>query len=590
MPGALTILPFGPFSKGVLDSGNPSTDLRSAARVARGLYFSGAQRLGARGGSQLAMTLFDDAGSPALVTSVRHVGPFSDRAIAIAHSTVTSKAYLYVLTAALDGWYNSAGVLQANLNAQPAGVLWTAITTAPDVFATEGLGTLYVAHAQAQDASGLFFPTKQWDGTYPVTIANYLVNGTGGTAGTDAAYFLGVIAFQEHLWGWGYGTGNTTPNAYRPEIAKYSQPNFAPPQSSDSITLGDRVRSQREKIIGAGLAGEAMILCGSFMLSRVTGQGRASWYKQRLDGSHGITGPKAGVSDGTYFYFWSSRGPMRVAERGAPEPLWGGVANLVKRVVNAQKIVASRLEAEDCIVFTVDVGSGVRTRAAFDVVREVWLGPDDDMGILIAAGGEVDPVTSSVAAGVAPPSGPPTTPSTTSVGVSTAQANWVNGDPGAATQVEIRVQGTTAWTVVTSVAAGVTSYIFTGLTFPGSYEWRAAHVRGGQLSAYLGPVPGTQFATTDQLQPPTNLALSEVSVNLIHVTWTNSGESGVSTEIYAQSPGVTGYVLKYTAVPGQSSQDIGVSAGAGAYQVEIRHVKSGVTSSNYQGPNTINLT
>lgn len=590
MPSTLQIKPFGPFSKGVQDSGNPSIDLRGALRSSKGLYFSGAQRLGARSGSQLAMTLKDDGGGPANVTSVRYVAPFKDRAIAIAHSTVTNKAYLYVLTPALDSWYDSTGALQATLLPQPAGILWTGITIAPDVFVSEGLGTLYIAHAAAIDSVGLNFATKQWDGTYPVVVATTKASGTGGTVGTDDAYFLGVIAFQQHLWGWGYGTGNTSPTAYRPELPRYSQPNFGPFQTADSITIGDRVRSEREKVICAGVAGSALILAAPYLLSRVTGSGRSSWYKDPIDRSHGIVGPKAGVTGGAddeYFYYWCPRGPIRVSESGKPEPLWGGVASIVKRVINPERIVASRMEAEDCIVFTVDVGNGVRTRLAFDVVRDEWVAVEDDMGLVIAYGGEVDVVKGSTAAGASPPAGPPTAASTTNIGSSTAQANWASGDPTAQTQVEIRVQGTSPWTVVTTVVPGIASYVFTGLTLGVNYEWRSVHVRGGQLSTYLGPSASTQFTTIATLQPPSNLAANEILSGSITASWVNSGESGVSTEVYFTGPVSHTALLKGTASPGESSKTIAVTEGNGSYDVQIRHTKSGSNPSGFVGPVTV---
>lgn len=593
MPGSLTILPFGPFSKGVQDTGNPSIGLQGALRGAKGLYFSGSQRLGTRSGNQVALTFKDDQGSPANVTSVRYVGPFADRAVAIAHSTVTNKAYLYVLTPALDGWYNTAGVLQANLTPQPAGVLWTGITTPPDVCVSEGLGTLYVAHTQALDAAGLYFASKQWDGTYAVTITTMKASGTGGTVGADDAYFLGLIAFQEHLWAWGFGTGATPATAYRPELARFSQPNFLPFQTADSIAVGDRVRSEREKIIAAGVAGSSLLLAGPYLVSRVTGSGRSSWYKEPVDRSHGIVGAKAGVTGGAddeYWYFYSQRGPMRIGDSGPPEPLWGGVASLVKRVVNPERIVATRMQAEDSIVFAVDTGAGVRNRVAFDVTRQLWTAIDDDMGIVIAAGGEVDVVKASTAPGVSPPTGPPTAASTTAIGASTAQANWTPGDVTAQTQMEIRVQGASTWTVVTTLAAGVTSYVFSGLTLNVAYEWRAAHVKAGQFSTYLGPSASTQFTTIATLQPPTNLAGNEILSGNITVSWTNSGESGVSTEIYFSGPITHVSTLVQTAGVGESSKTIAVSEGNGNYDVLIRHTKSGVNPSSFVGPVTVNVT
>ncbi len=590
MSSPLTPTSFGPFDKGVISTGNPALNLKGALRRARGMYYDGIGRFVTRLGTQVVLTLKDDAGSPANVTSVCGCGHYKDRAWAVAHSTDTDKAYLYVLTPTMDGWYDSTGALQSDATPEPVAVLWTGITVAPDVTVAEELGYLVVAHAQAADASGLYFATRQWDGAYPVTLTNLKASGVGGIVGTDDAYFLGVVGFQQHLWGWGYGSGATGAAGYRPELARYSQPNFGPLQTADSITIGSRVRSEREKIIAGAAVGKALFLASAYLITRVTGTGRSSWYKDPVDEPVGLVGPKAHVAAGdSYWYFWSQRGPARISPSGPVEPLWDQIADLVRRVVNPEKIVASREEAQDLVIFTVDTGTGIRTRCAYDVRREVWLGPDDDYGIVIRAAGEVDEVKVSTAAGVAPPSGPPTTASTDFIGQTTARANWVNGDATAETQIEYRIQGTSTWNVVTSLAPGITSYTFSGLTADTSYEWRAVHQKAGQFSAYLGPVAGSQF-TTVGLVAPTNLAAEELILTQLYVSWTNSGESGVSTEIEVDDPVAAVFSLKATASPGESSKVVSISRGVGSYDVRIRHVKGGVTPSAYAGPVTAVVT
>jgi hypothetical protein len=101
------------------------------------------------------------------------VKPFADRALAVAHSTVTNKVYLYVLPSTLDGWYNAAGALQATLIPQPVGVLWTAVATAPDVTIAELLGVAYIAHTEAATAAALSFATKTF--ALPGTIGDSVV-------------------------------------------------------------------------------------------------------------------------------------------------------------------------------------------------------------------------------------------------------------------------------------------------------------------------------------------------------------------------------------------------------------------------------
>src|SRR5690348_12347866 len=269
----------------------------------KGFNVIGANKLVTRAGNSVALTLKDDVG-PSNITTVCGVWQYKDRAVAIGHSSVTQKVYLYLLKSDLSDWYNgAAGALQGSTSPQPAIIVWTSVATAPDVFVAEGLGFLYVAHAQGIDSSALNFATRQWDGTYPAAFTNLKMSGSSGSAGTDDGYCNGAIAFHDALWVWGYGTGNTTATAYRPELLRFSQPDFAAFQTADSITIGNRVRSDREKVVSAGIAGDALIVQGTYITSRILGYGRESWEKEIVDESSGITGPKAGVSDDAFWYY-----------------------------------------------------------------------------------------------------------------------------------------------------------------------------------------------------------------------------------------------------------------------------------------------
>lgn len=674
MAGTLTHRPLGPFSRGVIDRANASLSQATggALQRARGVIYSGAARLSARGGTLTKLTLYDDAGSPAQITSVVAVVQFADRALAVAHSTATNKVYLYVLAADLSGWYNSAGVLQSNASPQPIAALWVSTATSPDVTVTEGLGVAYIAHTAAADGTSLAFPMRQYDpnatavsitsitrssstatattaaahklatgdkvtiagavqteynGTVTVTVTSattftYTVSGTPATPATgtitmlayitnvvsdldgdtsaEALYALGCIAFQQHLWIWGVGSGTTASNHFRPELARFSQPNFALPfQSSDSLTFGNRVRSNREKIVGGAVAGNALFLGSPFGLTRITGYGRNTWFRQPLDNSFGFPGPKCMCVRKDTLYYWSSRGPLRCTSDSAPEPLWAAIEEAVASVINPQKVVAAYDESNDVVLFTYDAGSGVRALAIYDCTRDCWLGPDDDIGIVIRAAGSVTPVYASTAATVVGPDGPPTVAVTSGVGNTVATAGWTAGDVTAQTSLEIRRQNDIAWTAVL-VPAGVTSYQFTGLTPNVAYEWRAAHFEGGSYSSYLGPAVATQFTTQatgtggGQLNPPTNLSL-RVSANnpgssTIAASWTNSGESGVATTVERRDVTHLGEWLEEGGVDSPTAtaeMDVYTS---GRYAVRVKHTKPSYTDSDYSAEVEIDVT
>lgn len=583
MASTLLTRRFGPFTKGVIETGNPSLALDGALRSAAGVTYAGAGKLATRSGATLALTLKDDAGTPADVTSVRAIVPFGDGALAVAHSTVTDKVYLYRLTAALDDWYDATGALQGTASPEPVAVLWTSVTTAPDVLIAEGLGVAYLAHTEPVVGSTLTFPSKSF--TPPGTVAT-LTSNLDGSGGAEDLYFAGVLSFQQHLWAWGFGSGTTGATGYRPELARYSQPNFATSPAlfltADSITLGARVRSEREKIVGGGLAGESLYLGGQYQLTRITGYGRDSWFRQPVDQSHGFAGPKCMVSVADVLYYWSPRGPMRIGAQGAPDPLWDRLGATAAAVLNPQTAVASYDDAADCVVWAVDTGAGVRTQVRYDVRRDAWLGPDD-WGLGVGCAGTVAPLTASSASVSYAPAGPPTTAVTGSIGATSAVASWTTGDATAQTQVEVRQQGTTMWSVrTTTLAAGVTSYTLTDLTAGTAYEWRAAHSKGGTLSAYLGPVAGSQFTTSaaSTLSPPTALEAHEGETTL-YLSWTNAGEAGAGTDIFVAGPAVSEplvYTLLATKAPGVASHTVAPTEGNGVYWFKVRHVLGTGTS------------
>jgi hypothetical protein len=94
----------------------------------------------------------------------------------------------------------------------------------------EGLGVAYIAHATGADASSLSFPLKQFtDSTRAIATVTSDIDASGGA---ESIYALGCVSFQQHLWIWGFGSGTTATNAYRPELARFSQPNFATSRNS----------------------------------------------------------------------------------------------------------------------------------------------------------------------------------------------------------------------------------------------------------------------------------------------------------------------------------------------------------------------
>lgn len=581
----LTVEGFGPFLKGVVDGANPSLDNKSTLRSARHVTLSGKGRMMAGPGSDVAMTLMDDQGTPAACTSVVKVQDFADGALAIGHSTATSKVYLYRLDSQFTGYYDIAGAFHASATAVPVGVLWTTSPTAPVCTIAELLNVASIARTDAATAATQDFATRRFD----LTSLSDLTADLDGT-GAKSVFALGVFAFHGHLWIWGFDKGNTPSAAYRPELLRFGGPDggLLTDDGKGTFTVGHRVRSAREAIVGAMVAGEVAYIGTTYSLWPVVGYGRDSWDKSHpLDESFGFIGIQAVVNAGGVLYYWSPRGPARCEYPSKPESLWDALPVTIPSIVDAEKIVAAYDADRDQVLWYYKGGtsSGNQLLVAYDIERDCFVGPDTDQGILVGTACLVGKVNAANAAAAPAPAGPPTTSSTTSVGNTSAIANWVNGDTsvGVTTTVEYRVQGTTTWISAGSASAGVTALTITGLSTGTAYEWRAYHVRNAQSSATLGPDAGSQFTTgtpSSPLAPPVSCTITDNGPgfsNQIYCQWVNSGESGVSTVVTAVGVGSSSTI---TYGPGVSSAYITVTAG-GTYHGHVKHTKSGATDSAY---------
>ena len=569
----LTTIALGPFS-GAVDSLNPSNPQPGKLRNARNLVLSGLGKLSVRPGTLTALTLQDDA-AHAAVTSVLHVGAFADGAVAVAHSTVTNKVYLYRLPATMDGWYDATGALQSTLTPQPCAVLWTAVTVPPDVWIAEGLGVLYAATTSAIDATGLYFRTQQvsFSSAGVPTVQDLPANGSGGSVGPDFAYFTVVCAFHQHLWGFGYGSGNTPGyTSFRPELGKFSQPSFGALQTADSIVIGDKVRALRERPVGAWVAGNAMFVAASKYLFRITGYGRQSWFVETLDQKYGVVGPKAAVAVGDTLYYWSSRGPMRCQAQSTPQPLWDAVVGVVASVANEAKIVAGFDASLDQVQFLYDNGSGVRALCAFDTRRDDYASLDGDIGLVMNCAGVVEPIYKSTVTPPAPPA-VPVISATTVLSDTSAYFTWTESDAAAGQEVSLRVQGAPVWSVLATTAAGILSYTATGLTLGTAYEWRIRALRSGVYSAYVGPIAASQFTTTGGgpgPAAPTGLSASQFGgAATAALAWTNA-DATLQTQVLRSSDGVS-FTQVGTAAAGATAYNDAIGA-YGTFYYEVRHV------------------
>lgn len=588
MAGRLTRQSFGPFVAGALDRANALIGLQGVLKEASNVEIVGANALRVRGGTTAVMTFQDDAMTPAAVTSIRAVVPFTDGALVVGHSTTTDKAYLYHVNSTFTKYYNASDSLQTGTTATPTRVIWTSMQDAPDVVIAEGLGVAYIAHATAADSSALNWATKQYVFDTATDPLASLTSDLDASGAAEDLYFSGVVSFQNHLWGWGFGSGTTAANGYRPELARFSQiyfddsgDLFAP---SDSITLGDRVRSDRERIVAGFVAGNALFFASQSQVTRVVGFDRDSWYRTALDKSYGIVGPKAYAIAGDVAYWWSTNGPMRATDSGPAEPLWDPIpeaARAVREGGAAVSVVGAFDKSRNQVQFYYQPNGtvGLKQFAAFDVRREVWLGPSSQVGVEVACAGLVDEVL-SVDSTPPGPAGAPSSLTFASAGVgdTVATGTWTLGDATAESVLEYKRNVDSTYTVLPALAPGVTSRQITGLMADTLYDARVKHVKNGQDSAY----DTEQFTTTDgTLLPPNGISLSALIPSGGDVSVDLSGEA-VETEVHlagpsASEPSAGAYALYDTLAQGVSSTTVTVGTN-GTYWVKARHKQGSNTS------------
>ncbi len=574
----LTVGAVGVVADGVQDGRNPDLPNTGVLRFARHAVLSGAGRMTAGPGSEVAMSFVDDAMTPAPVTSINWVGPWKDGALVVGHSTVTDKAYLYYVDAAFTGYYDTVPSFTVAATAEPSGVLWSSMPDPPVITVSELLGIAYIAHNDAASAAALSYATRTFNGT---TIADLTADLDG--TGADPVYFLGTFAFQTHLWGWGYDSGTSASTAFRPDLLRFGGPigGALDADGASSFAIGHRVGSAREAIVGVCVAGDIAYVGTSYSLWPITGFGRDSWDKSRpLDDSFGFASVHGAVSANGVCYYWSPRGPARVAGLNRPEPLWDAIPETVAAVQDAEKIIAAFDADRDQVLWFIRRDADVRSVVAYDIRREVFVTTDTDFGVAVTHASLVTPVLRASAAPSAGPAAPPTTAVTDTVGARSARASWTNGDATAITRVEYRLQGATPWTLAGDAAAGATSLTITGLTQGSAYEWRCYHVKAAIASAALGPSAATQFTMGTQLLPPSGFTATpflwtsgeEGDTYRVQLEWTNGPDQPCNTRIIRDGAEID---VAGIAISGY----LDIELPPGTYEYQIQHTYFGFTDS-----------
>jgi hypothetical protein len=183
------------------------------------------------------------------------------------------------------------------------------------------------------------------------------------------------------------------------------------------------------------------------------------------------------------------------------------------------------------------------------------------------------------------PNAPPTTLTVTPPGRPTGETRldlaWANGDSSAQTEILRRTSGG-AFSLIQTVAAGVSSYQDTGRAANTAYDYFVRHTKSGVPSAPTSTVTGTTLVDGPDADPTILIAARGTGVSgqgKINLSWTN-GDSSSPTFIYVSttSGGALSFVSSVGAGVAAFTHDVGAFDVTRFYKVV--HVKNGVFS-NY---------
>lgn len=474
--------PFPGWIKGLIQ--DAEADVLPLGSIVEGENFvpmaAGRQRT--RGGSRIMLTLHDDAGSPAELTHVCLLTPFTPLgAVAIGWSNGQNKHYLYRLTSDIAFTTGTEATSRVDLTAAPS-TSWDNASTPARPVAAELFEKLFVADATTdQTARNEFFSC-----TSTGTIAVQTFALAGGAAAALLPYCL--EEYNGVLFLAGYGDEG---DKDRPEMLRHSflakSPDAADGFDADAYLLlgakGQRVTALRK---GRGL----LLAAKDHEFYRITGFGRAypGWQYQVENVQNtqglGISNPHAFTFAEGYWYGIGMQGPLRTDGFNV-ESLVGPRQRGWRAMNQVATAFVSYHPERHVILFGMHPAEAATGRSTtypwvwwvWDIEREVWqtdwkMGADFFMAT---------PITTTTALG---PSAAPSSPVSSSLTASGYTAGWTNGDATAETEAWEKAGASGTWALVTTVAAATATYARTGRTSHTQYYWKVRHRKSGVTSEF----------------------------------------------------------------------------------------------------------
>ena len=439
-----------------------------------------------RGGSRILLTLHDDNGTPAELTHVCLVYPFTPvGCVAVGWSDGQNKHYAYRITS--DGAFSTGteATSRTSLTAAPS-TTWNNGSLPARPVAAELFEKLFLADATLVQASRNEF--LSFDSTGTVLRPQFAF--AGGAAASPLFYCL--EEYNGVLFGAGYGDegGKDRPEIVRhsflarsPDDVTASAEGFDPDAYNLLGAKGQRVTALRK---GKGL----LLAAKDNEFYRISGFGRAypGWQYQvdTVDNTAGlgVANPHALAYAEGFWYGIGTRGPLRTdgftveSLAGPRQRGWRGIDNVASAFVSFHP-------ERRVVLFGVHPTEASTGRSAtypwvkwvWDLERSVWQ-TDWKFGVDFFM---VHAVPTSTSVG---PTAPPLTPVTSLPTESGYTASWTNGDATAPTEIWEKEGSSGTWALVASIAAGTATYARTGRTHHTQYYWKVRHNKSGVTTGY----------------------------------------------------------------------------------------------------------
>ena len=524
-----------------------------------------------------------DVPDTADVTSVLAVEYHVAKCYVVAHSTVTSKCYLYRLKltgAAEDDGETETPIVDLSWDgASPPRVNLTSFEGGS---ATDPKQRLYIS-----DSTNTH-PPKYWDSTD--STLNAVEEDFDDEGSKESLNFPLIFAYNDHL----FGTDFVQSSAFQLGLLRYSQPGLIPADEpgvtnnpSREWWFSDRrqVGSRGDKIIGVGPAGPAMILAKRRRMYSFEGFDAASWVLRPIAGADalGAVGPHAlsGLPDGNCLV-WTDKGPHLTDGKRIVD-----ISETIRR-----RVIAVTFTADTTVEYSPDDGVCYCVVADDSGAPYIYYGWDVARGRFIGegswkanGGGDLRLRDMRAVADDALP-GPAAAASGLSVAIvsdTELTATWTNGDTALDVVTDVYRHTSTftppgTGTLLDTVASGVTSYADTGRTSQTEYFYRVIHRRNGQSSA-----ASNEDSATTAVRTP-NPCLAQTISGGIRVTITQNEPIGTPDLVIERQTGGGGYSTLTTLnnqTTGVKTHDDTTASTGVEYDYRVKATDAGQTDSPY---------